>query len=976
MDTTRMSTGGSPGDGLAGPDPPGLADSEERFKLLVEGVREYALYLLDDKGIIASWNTGAERLKGYRADEVVGRSFSMFFTTEDVAASRPQRELDIAAREGSYREEGWRVRKDGERFWASVVVSALRAADGRLRGFAKVTADRTERRLAEETLRRSEESLAATLDSIGDAVIVTDGQGCVTRLNPVAERLTGWTHADAAGRTLPEVFHIINEDTRRLAENPVERVLREGLVVGLANHTALVSRDGAERPIADSGAPVRGLDGAVQGAVLVFRDVSEERAAERALRESEERFRLLVEGVTDHALTMLDADGRVASWNSGAARIEGYLAEEVIGQPIDLFYTDEDRRAGAPARALETARRLGRIQQEGWRVRKDGGRFWANVVTTAVHDEGGELRGFAQVTQDFTERRHAEETARRLEVEQAARRAAEQAEAQLRESEERYRQQSEQLAIILAGVADGVTAQASDGRLLYANDAAARICGFDSAEALVQASPAQVMSRFEVLDETGAALSSQHLPGRRALAGEPHASALVQVREKSSGGRWWSAITATAVRDRGGKPYLAVNIWRDVTAQRRTEEAARFLSEAGLLLAAGLDSRVTLDRLARLAVPSLADWCSVELVEGERLVPVAVAHVDPARVIMARELRERYPPDQNAASGAPQVARTGTSELYPDISDELIARGARDAEHLEILRAVGLRSAMIVPVAAPGRVLGVLTLIAAESDRRYDQTDLALAEELGRRAGLALENARLYREATEAIKVRDEFLSVAGHELKTPLAALLLQLASLLRLVRRPGTVDLVRLGERLEKTVGHGARLERLIDQLLDVSRITSGRLRLDRETVDLAEVTAEVIARFADESARAGSPIELGGGPARGQWDRQRLDQVVTNLVSNALKYGAGNPVRVQVRPEPGDRVALQVTDRGIGIALEHQRRIFERFERAVSDRSYGGLGLGLWITRQIVEAHGGEILVQSEPGRGATFTVVLPC
>src|SRR4051794_23336526 len=171
MDTTRMSAGGSPRAGLGGPDGPGLADGEERFKLLVEGVREYALYLLDARGIIASWNTGAERLKGYGADEVVGRSFSMFFTPEDVAAGGPARELAIAEREGTYREEGWRVRKDGSRFWASVVLSALRAADGRLRGFAKVTADRTERRLAEETLRRSEESLAATLDSIGDAVI-------------------------------------------------------------------------------------------------------------------------------------------------------------------------------------------------------------------------------------------------------------------------------------------------------------------------------------------------------------------------------------------------------------------------------------------------------------------------------------------------------------------------------------------------------------------------------------------------------------------------------------------------------------------------------------------------------------------------------------------------------------------------------------------------------------------------------------
>jgi signal transduction histidine kinase len=251
-----------------------------------------------------------------------------------------------------------------------------------------------------------------------------------------------------------------------------------------------------------------------------------------------------------------------------------------------------------------------------------------------------------------------------------------------------------------------------------------------------------------------------------------------------------------------------------------------------------------------------------------------------------------------------------------------------------------------------------------------------MAEELGRRAGLALDNARLYREATDAIKVRDDFLSVAGHELKTPLAALMLQVSSLRRLLDRDGACDPARMAERLDKTSAHGARLDRLIDQLLDVSRLSSGRLRLFREETELGRVTAEAIGRFAEESARVGSPIELQvDGTVRGSWDGERLDQVVTNLLSNALKYGAGKPVLVRVAAVAGGAV-LRVEDQGIGIAPEHQVRIFEPFERAVSDHNYGGFGLGLWITRQIVEAHGGQIRVESAPGRGATFVVELSC
>jgi PAS domain S-box-containing protein len=346
---------------------------------------------------------------------------------------------------------------------------------------------------------------------------------------------------------------------------------------------------------------------------------------------------------------MLDPDGNIATWNAGAERIKGWTAAEIIGRHFSIFYTEEDLATEKPRVELEVASHVGRFEDEGWRVRKDGTRFWANVVITALYDRTQTLRGFAKVTRDFTERRASEETARRLVAETAARRAAQ-----------------------------------------------------------------------------------------------------------------------------------------------------------------------------------------------------------------------------------------------------------------------------------------------------------------------------------DAVATRDEFLSIAGHELKTPLTALLFYSESLSRSAAQlqPGDVAI-----RATKVVRNAERLSRLIDELLDVSRIAAGRLTLEFEEVDLAAIVRDLVARSGDAAARVGSTLRLDAPPRIvGRWDRLRLEQVADNLVANAIKYGRGLPI--DVRAEADERVArLTVRDRGVGIAPQDQARIFDRFERAVSSRHYGGLGLGLWIARQVVEAHGGQIRVTSAPGEGAEFTVELP-
>lgn len=271
-----------------------LAEAQEHFRLLVSGVREHAIFLMDMGGHIQTWNAGAEIIKGYKAEEIIGQHFSKFYPPEEVASGKPARALAIAAKEGHYREEGWRVRKDGTLFWGSVTISAVKDEAGQLGGYLKIT-----------------------------------------------------------------------------------------------------------------------------------RDLTDKKRAEDALKESEEKFRLMVEAVTDYAVFMLDPKGRVASWNPGAERIKGYRAEEILGVHFSRFYPEAEVKAGKPDRELAIAIERGHYQEEGWRVRKDGTQFWASVTITPVLDEKGTLRGFAKVTQDLTERRQAEDQRLELLREQAARAEAE-----------------------------------------------------------------------------------------------------------------------------------------------------------------------------------------------------------------------------------------------------------------------------------------------------------------------------------------------------------------------------------------------------------------------------------------------------------------------------------------------------------------------------------------------------------------------
>ncbi len=732
-----------------------LAASAE-LRALVDSVDGYAIFLLDPEGTVVTWNRGAGRLAGYEAGEIVGQSFNRFYPDADRTAGLPERLLGEAARDGRVEHEGWRVRKDGTRFWADAVTSAVRGKGGELIGFVEVTRDLTDRRNAEQRLRANEERLRLMIESVKDyAIFMLDADGRVATWNEGARRTKGYTADEIIGK------HISTFYTREEAEKGrPQRLLHIAATEGRVEDEGWRVRKDGTRFWADVViSRIVDPSGRLIGYTKVTRDLTARREAEEALRQSEERIRLMIESVNDYAIFMLDPDGRVASWNPGAERLKGYTAQEIVGRHFSVFYPPEDAAAGRPERELEIAAATGRYEEESIRVRKDGTRFWANVVLSAMRTRGGRLLGFTKVTRDMTDRRRAAE-----------------------ELTQRARQQS---AVAQLGMFALQTTELA-GLLERAVHTAREILGYDEVE-------------------------------------------IVGSTDESS---------------------VAVPI----------HAADRTLAPYGFLCVRGRST------------------------------------IAPADVSFLQALA-------NVVSTA--IARTQMEEQL---------RAAERKAH--------------------------------EERSRTEQ-------------------------AQEALRERDEFISVAAHELRTPLTALQLKLQGVERALRGTDRKEILRV----EAAVRQTERMARLIDRLLDVSRIAQGRLEMAREEMDLAALVRQVAEDFREPAAQARAPLQLElPESARGTWDRLRIEQVLVNVLSNAVKYGAGKPIRIRLGGD-GERVRLEVTDQGIGISAEDLGRIFGRFERAASIRHYGGMGLGLYITRHIVEGHGGTVSVSSKVGEGSTFVVELP-
>ncbi len=389
-----------------------LRKNEELCRLVVGSIKDYAVCMLDTEGRVVFWNTGAQWIYGYTAEEVRGRNYSMFFP-EDVASKRKSAScLKHAAREGRFENECLCVGKNQNQFMAHVIITSIHNGQGSLRGYSVVMRDITGQQRAEKELRRSEALKAAILDTALDAIFSIGHDGLIQEWNPAAQRIFGYTREEVLGKLVDDL--IIPASLLEIYRDGVANYLIHGVgsLLGRPIELTLKRSDGSEfrAELAISRVPTENPP----RCTALVRDITERKKAESALRESEERYRTMVEGVKDYAIYMLDPDGRVKTWNMGAERIKGYSAGEIIGQPFAVFFTPEDVACNMPAQLLKRAEMEGQAIYEGQRMRKNGQRFWIQGIVTALRDENGKLRGFSKVARDVTRQREADEQIRQL----------------------------------------------------------------------------------------------------------------------------------------------------------------------------------------------------------------------------------------------------------------------------------------------------------------------------------------------------------------------------------------------------------------------------------------------------------------------------------------------------------------------------------------------------------------------------------
>jgi signal transduction histidine kinase len=411
----------------------------------------------------------------------------------------------------------------------------------------------------------------------------------------------------------------------------------------------------------------------------------------------------------------------------------------------------------------------------------------------------------------------------------------------------------------------------------------------------------------------------------------------------------------------------------EARARSRAEENERrtaLLGDVMARLGEVFDAGPAADVAVQYALPTLGDLATVVITDGPTVRLIASTHVDPERRHVLSELESFYPTTLEGPGFAVHAIRERQSLLVPRLTPETSGLYGNGDRYTSLVARLELKSAMAVPFSVRGELKGAM--VFASNSKSYSQDDLRFAETYAERVGAALENALLYRKAQDAILARDRFLSLASHELRTPLTTLCLFAQSLARdSLSRSSRV----VAQMSQKLVRQAARLDRLADRLLDAYKIGSGRPSIEREPVDLVEIVQDVTHGFEGTMDTAGSTLVLSGdNRLLGSFDPIRVQEVVGNLVDNAIKFGMGKPIEVDVRAR-GDKAVVRVRDHGLGISCEDQAAIFELYERGGAAQGLGGLGLGLHIVREIVQAHGGGVQVESLPGEGSTFTVELP-
>lgn len=817
----------------------------------------------------------------------------------------------------------------------------------RLSSFDGTVADVTDRKLAEEKLRDAQARLQATLAAGEIATWTWDVQADRVLADKNFARLFGVSETEANGGPVSVYFNSIHPDDRPAVEIQINRALETG---GLFESIYRVrSESGSYRTIVARGRAEYGPDGKAVGFPGVAIDITSREVARAALMRSQEQFRIAVSAAKlgefsiDLATNELMCS-ELCKLNFGFVKNDDPTFETLF----ENIHPGDKSRVQAE---IEEAIRSGNDYSTEFRITwSDQSEHWILIRGRASYGHDSKPMNMAGVTVEITDRKKAEEQEQRVaaKVLQAA-----EANAKFRT----FFEQGSQFAGVMT----------LDGTLIEANNLWLEACGYTREETVGKKFwECGWWNRTPVLIEMIQFATQEASEGRH-------------FRRESSyfladGSDRLIDLMVSPVKDESGKVLFIAPTGIDITERKRAEEAIRFLADASASLAELVDYESTLGRIANLAVGGFADWCVVDILDetGERRrLAVTKPASNNGNAIDGTHRSFNEGPDVNV--DIPHVLKSGEAEFVADISASTPL--AHNAERIERLQRIGIHSYLSVPLLSRSRVIGCMTFLSASSRLRYGPDELRIAKDLAQRVTTAIENSALYRTLHEQDRRKDEFLATLAHELRNPLAPVH-NGVQILRLGQQPKE-NFDRTLAMKERQLGH---MIHLVDDLMDVSRVSSGKVVLRKESVDLKEIvnTAIETNRQMIERHQHILEVELPSEPLIFDADRTRLTQIIANLLNNAAKY-TSNGGKIQLTGnQDGSEVVIRVKDTGIGIPKEMLPKIFDMFTQVGSsiERSQGGLGIGLTLVRRLVEMHGGTIAVHSEGiGNGSEFVINLP-
>jgi PAS domain S-box-containing protein len=884
-----------------------------------------AFFQADLDGRFTDVNEAACRLLGYERDELIGKIIFDIIPAEDADRLRAVRaDLLVPGRVNTA--EWTQQRKDGT--FVPVEVSSNILPDGRWQAFVR---DVSERKRVEQALHESEERFRLTIDEapIGMALVALDGR--FVRVNRALCETLGYSSTELTGLTFQAVSHPDGLDLDLAGRDQLAR----GEIPLYHREKRYIRKDGTIVDVLLNASILRSRDGAPLYFISQIEDITARKRAEEALQTSERELRELAESMPQ-IVWVTSADGRNIYFNQQWVDYTGLTLEESYGEGwIKPFHPDDQQRAwDAWQRAVQ---HRDTYSLECRLRRADGVYRWWLIRGVPLLGANGEIRRWFGTCTDIE---------------------------QIKRIEQELRDANASLDAIIENIPLMLFIKESQSlRFVRFNRAGEDLLGWPR-QKVIGKTDYDLWPRAQA--EFFIEKDRETLNGGKVvdIAEEP-------VETRHQGVRFLHT-RKVPIQDAEGHAINLLGISVDITDRRRIEKEQQFLAEAGVMLSASLDYEQTVATVAQLVVQHIADWCAVDLMdERGRLNRLKVASADPAKAALCSVL-EQMPPSRDLPNFVRSVSEGGRPILIEHVTSEWVESFAQTPEHLQAIMATGVISLMAVPIVVRGKPFGVLVFGSSTPSRVYGPGDLRVAEVLGGRAAVAIENARLYRASVDATQLRDQVLGIVAHDLRNPLSTILLNAAAL----KRYGTDPERRSQKRGEAIHRAATRMNRLIQDLLDVAVMESGQLTIERARLSARELIAAAVdtQRPLASSSSLELRVDLDGEVPDVWGDRDRLLQVFENLIGNAIKFTqAGGCITVRATSRDHE-VIFGVADTGSGIAPENLPRVFDRFWQATRENRQGA-GLGLPITKGIVEAHGGRIWVESTPNRGTTFSFTVP-